>query len=62
MQDLLADTYLIIERTRRLDPDAFMRDVGADGMPGPFVDPDDSRRLAAYEKACAVVLEKRREH
>jgi len=54
-RDPLADTYLIIERTKRLDPEAFMRHVGADGMPGPFVDPDEGRRIAAYEKARATL-------
>lgn len=61
MRDPLQETYIIIERTRRLDPEAFARHVGPDGMPGPFVDPDDDRRLAAYQKARATVSEKARE-
>lgn len=57
MRDSLGDIFLIIERTQRLDPEAFTRHIGEDGMPGPFVNPDDSRRFAAYQKACAEVSE-----
>lgn len=47
------DIYLIIERTKHLDPQAFMMKVDAEGMPAGFVDPDNSRRTAAYLRACA---------
>lgn len=55
IRDPLGEIFLIIERTKRLDPEAFSRHICADGMPGPFVDPDEGRRLAAYQKACAAV-------
>lgn len=60
IRDPLGEVFLIIERTKRLDPEAFTRHIGADGMPGLFVIPDDSRRRAAYEKACAEVSERLR--
>lgn len=57
IRDPLGEIFLIIECTKRLDPEAFSRHICADGMPGPFVDPDEGRRLAAYQKACAAVRE-----
>lgn len=50
-RDSLREIFLIIERTKRLDPEAFARHRSSDGMPGLFVEPDESRRSAAYERA-----------
>ena len=51
--DTSVDTYVLIERTKQLDPEAFRMKVDENGMPAGFVDADDSRRNAAYAKACA---------
>ena len=52
MLDDPVDIYRLIERTKHLDPEAFMMKVDEQGMPAGFVDADDSRRDAAYARAC----------
>lgn len=57
IRDPIREIFLIIERTKRLDPEAFARRVSSEGVPGPFVEPDESRRSAAYERARTEVRE-----
>lgn len=47
------DMFKVIERTKRIDPDAFLMNVDASGYPAGFVLNDDARREAAYQIACA---------
>ena len=52
MGNQLADIYVVIERTKRIDPAAFEMKIGSDGLPAGFIDSDRSRRSAAYIAAC----------